>query len=250
MSYQNVTGSYEMVASWPWPHRISRRSPGSGAHRRGCVLRASSFWTARAPAHSLREELAYMLRPFPKHPSAPRSAERAIASCLWIVLGSAVLLLGCAPTGHFVNQVYRRGAITYRLGALPPPWKQIGLRGPDLVFKHPDGGTIATSAQCPCRDDVPLHVLTNHLLFGVEAQKEHARVPLTIDGRGALRTQLRGELDGVPIEMDLVVLKKDGCSYDLQLVASPQHVAARRPDFEALVRGFTTSPGSGTGPRS
>lgn len=188
--------------------------------------------------------------PFPKDPSAPRSQARATRSCAWSLLGGAVLLLGCAPTGHFVSQVYRRGAITYQLGALPPPWKRIGLRGPDLVFRHPDGGTIATNAQCPCRDDVPLHVLTNHLLFGVEAQKEHARVPLTLDGRGALRTQLGGELDGVPIEMDLVVLKKDGCSYDLQLVAGPRQIDARRPDFEALVRGFTTSPARGTGPRS
>ncbi|MFO0577684.1 MAG: hypothetical protein U1A78_27070 [Polyangia bacterium] len=191
-----------------------------------------------------------MPRPFPKDPHAPRGPKRASRSRRWSPLCLAVLLLGCAPTGHFVNQVYRRGAVTYRIGALPPPWKRIGLRGPDLVFRHPEGGTIATSAQCPCREDVPLHVLTNHLLFGVEAQKEHARAPLTLDGRGALRTQLGGELDGVPIEMDLVVLKKDGCSYDLQLVASPQHIAARRPDFEALVRGFTTSPASDPGPRS
>ena len=174
---------------------------------------------------------------------------RARTSRLCGPLCLVLLLLGCAPTGHFVNQVYRRGGVTYRLGVLPPPWQRIGLRGPDLVFRHPEGGTIAISAQCPCRDDVPLHVLTNHLLFGVEAQKEHAREPLTLDGRGALRTQLGGELDGVPIEMDLVVLKKDGCSYDLQLVASPQHIAARRPDFEALVRGFTTSPARDPGPR-
>ena len=38
--------------------------------------------------------------------------------------------------------------------------------------------------------------------------------------------------------LDVIVLKKSGCSVDLQLVAAPGMIEARRPDFEAFVRGF------------
>lgn len=153
----------------------------------------------------------------------------------------AASLFGCASSGRFLNQVYRRGQVAYRLGALPPQWQAKSWKGADVIFRHRHGGTIATSSQCPCGEDVPLSVLTNHLLFGIEIRKEWSRTPFTLDGRAALRTRLTGELDGVPIELDLVVLKKDGCAYDLQLIAGAQQFAARQRDFEGLLRGFTSS---------
>jgi hypothetical protein len=166
------------------------------------------------------------------------------AQLLHAALGLSVLL-ACAGPGSFVNQVYRRGAVAYRVGPLPAAWERVSVGRLNLVFRHREGGTLAVNATCPHREDAPLHVLTNHLLFGIEAQREKSRTPITLDGRAGLRTRLTGELDGVPIEMELVVLKKDGCAYDLQLVTSPQRFAARQPDFDGFLRGFTTSVSAG-----
>jgi hypothetical protein len=44
-------------------------------------------------------------------------------------------------------------------------------------------------------------------------------VPL--DGREALRSHVVAKLDGVPRELLLTVMKKDGCVYDFALVAPP-----------------------------
>ena len=63
------------------------------------------------------------------------------------------------------------------------------------------------------------------------------------DGREALRTEVTAELDGVPIALDLVVLKKDGCLYDLQLAAAPATLSQRQPDFTNFVSAFSTLPG-------
>jgi hypothetical protein len=160
-----------------------------------------------------------------------------------LVLSLGISLCACAAPSRFVNQIYRRGDIAYRVGALPSAWQQVAGKGADLAFRRRDGGTIATSSQCLDVQDVPLDVLTNHLLFGVERQQERRRTPFTLDGRAALRTHLGGEVDGVPVELDLVVLKKDGCVYDLQLIAAVPQLARCQADFEAFMQGFGTLPG-------
>jgi len=108
-----------------------------------------------------------------------------------------------------------------------------------MVYHHRGGGSISVSGKCqPGRiEDVPLDVLTNHLLFGVEVLRE-SRDFVTLSGREAQRSHLLGTVDGVAVEMELIVLKKDGCTYDLQLVTAPADFAARRTDFAAFGRGF------------
>jgi hypothetical protein len=162
----------------------------------------------------------------------------ALSLSSWLCLG----LAGCGPAAKLTGSEYRRGAVAYRLGPLSRDWQRVRSGGADLAFRHGGGGTIVVSGQCPAQDDAPLDVLTNHLLFGVTARKEQARQTLTLDGREALRTQLAGALDGVTVALDLVVLKKDGCLYDLQLIAGPTVFPDRQPDFSAFVSGFATSP--------
>jgi hypothetical protein len=118
-------------------------------------------------------------------------------------------------------------------------WKAAPAREGGVAYHHAKaGGTIAANRTCEDVEDVPLDVLTNHLLIGVEERKEASRRPLTVAGRGALRTRLDGKIDGVPVGLDLVVLKKDGCVYDLMLVGSPQRVEALAPEFERFVARF------------
>ena len=126
----------------------------------------------------------------------------------------------------------------FRIGALPAPWRRVQIADGQLAFHHADGGTILAHATCEPRDDVSLNVLTNHLLFGIEQRRELARTPLSVDGRQALRTRLMGTLDGVAVALDLVVLKKDGCMYDLELASAPEVFALRQPDFERFFGGF------------
>lgn len=159
---------------------------------------------------------------------------------LLLVLGAA----GCTRPGTLDGQSYHRGEIAYRIGSLPPDWSRVSAHGADLAFRHRDGGTIAVSASCGTAnsDDVSLDVLTNHLLFGIPRQVEDPRVPFTLDGREALRTHVRGLVDGVAVDLDLVVMKKDGCTYDLQLLAGPTVFPARQLDFAPFVAAFATGP--------
>jgi hypothetical protein len=150
----------------------------------------------------------------------------------------------CQTGGGLSGDTYRDGLVSYRIGTLSPDWGRVRVADGQVAFHHPGGGSILANANCQPRQDVSLDVLTNHLLFGIEDRREESRVRFQLDGRMALRTRLDGTLDGVPISLDLVVLKKDGCIYDLGLAAAPSVFPQRRPDFERFVRGFARLEGA------
>src|SRR3954468_884552 len=149
----------------------------------------------------------------------------------------APFALGCAMA-RFEGDTYHGAHATYRLGRLTGEWRRREVPGANLTFVSDSGGTIFVNATCTDIKDLSLDVLTNQELFGVEQQREVRREVLTLDGRAALRTRLTGTLDGVPVAMELVVLKKDGCTYDFGLIASQDVFAARGADFSILVSGF------------
>jgi hypothetical protein len=129
-------------------------------------------------------------------------------------------------------------AVPRLAGALPEPWSKIRGDAQSVAYHHASGGTIAADITCGDADDVPLDVLTNHLLFGIRDRRELRRTGLIVDGRAALRTRLDGTIDGVRVTLDVVVLKKDGCTYDLLLLASPEVASRREPDFERFIAAF------------
>jgi hypothetical protein len=81
-------------------------------------------------------------------------------------------------------------------------------------------------------------VLTRHLLMGFTEREELSQQLITLDGREALRSRHAAKMDGVPVELELVVLKKDGCVFDFTYVAPPGQAQARMSDFDGLLAGF------------
>jgi hypothetical protein len=56
--------------------------------------------------------------------------------------------------------------------------------------------------------------------------------------REAMHSIATGKLDGVPRKLELFVLKKDGCVYDIVLDASPQHFGSARVAFARVCDSF------------
>ena len=65
------------------------------------------------------------------------------------------------------------------------------------------------------------------------------------DGREAMHSVMLAKLDGVPKKFDVWVLKKDGCVYDMYLIAEPARFDAGVGEFRKFVSGFTTVPVDG-----
>ncbi|MEM1413926.1 MAG: hypothetical protein AAGH15_03460 [Myxococcota bacterium] len=163
-------------------------------------------------------------------------------------LGAAALLLGllgaCGGPGYD-GRVYRDDEARYALEAPGDAWEALDVDAQnDLAWRHRGiGAVMQANARCDPALDIPLEALTAHLLIGFTERRDREETRVPMDGREALRTELRAKLDGVERSLVFVVLKKDGCVYDFALVAAPAHRDEAGAAFDALVASFAAGRG-------
>ncbi|RKH66035.1 hypothetical protein [Corallococcus aberystwythensis] len=160
---------------------------------------------------------------------------------LLLTLVLSGLLAGC-HRATFEDSVLQKSDVKYRVGPLSNSvWERRGFDDNDLAFveRGDTGRVIATNSTCKDHDDPSLQVLTKHLLMGFTERQDLGQRSFTLDGREALRSRYVAKLDGVPISLELVVLKKDNCVFDFSYVAPVGTADARMADFESLFQGFS-----------
>jgi hypothetical protein len=158
----------------------------------------------------------------------------------------ALWCAGCGGGSTFVNGVYHDAEARYRVGELGSSWDRMDIDDNDLAWHSGEhGAVVQVNATCDPGNDVPLTSLTNHLLIGFTDREYRSSDVVQLDGREALRSHVIAQLDGVPRELLLYVLKKDDCTYDFALIApNDERFTRAESEFEQLVRGFTTQPGA------
>jgi hypothetical protein len=149
--------------------------------------------------------------------------------------------VACASSG-FDGHVYQSGALRFRVGQIPANWRPIEADDALLAFRDdPANATIALNGRCGVDgDDVPLTSLTQHLFLQFTDRELEAQKPLSLDGRGALRTEIRAALDGVKKHYVVYVLKKNGCVYDFMYIAATDSEPTSLAMFDGFVQGFAT----------
>jgi hypothetical protein len=157
-----------------------------------------------------------------------------------IMLLALAALTGCRRVS-FEDSVFSKKDVSYSIGELPSHWSRVHVKDGDLAFSEQGTGrALSINSTCEGHDDPPLPVLTRHLLMGFTERQEQAQRVIVLDGREALRSRYLAKLDGVPVELELVVLKKNGCVFDFTYVAPPGEVEPRLADFDTLLAGFST----------
>jgi hypothetical protein len=143
--------------------------------------------------------------------------------------------------GYHKGEVYT-GKGKFTLGSLPPSWKGPHIIRKQLVYDNdPIDGTILSDALCgPKFLDAPLPRLAKDLFEQMGNEKMGRIKEFMLDGRAAVRLQGVGSIDGVLIQMDVVVMKKDFCVYDFVYFAPPKTFAKGISDFEGYFNGFQT----------
>ncbi len=158
---------------------------------------------------------------------------------------------GCARADALDGRIYRKSGVEVRMGAIPVSWRRIEVDGADVAFRDDAReGSVLFDVRCGRRDeDAPLSVLTEHLIMGTTAREFDAEDTVPFDQREALHTLLRAKLDGVPMQYDIYVMKKDGCVYDLVYVAPPGRFAEGAAEFEEFAGGAHAMSTSGASER-
>jgi hypothetical protein len=153
----------------------------------------------------------------------------------------AVTLSSCSHTG-LEGGVYRGDGFAFRLQPPDGGWTRVDHSQAALAYRNEGRrASILINARCGVDgDDVPLVALTNHLFIDFTDRNVAAQEVVPFDGREAMHTTMSAKLDGVPMSYDVWVFKKNGCVYDLLLVAPGATFAESRPAFRSMVESFAT----------
>lgn len=171
---------------------------------------------------------------------AADTARTRVSTGLGIGVHLALLVLvlaGCA-SASFVGGIYDDGVVRYRIGEPGPGWQRVKVDDNDLAFHHPRFGTISVNSTCKDYDDVPESALMNQLLFDTRERVYRLEETVTLDGRGASHVVVDLELDGVPLTLEVYLMKKDGCVYDLTRISSREAFEPGRRDFQSVLAQF------------
>lgn len=153
-----------------------------------------------------------------------------------ILVFLAVLAFNCR--GGLVGGMYTRDGLAYRVVEPAGGWRRIAFEDNDLAWLSAQGHVIAVNATCSGHEDPQLEVLMNHLVIGFTDREWVSKKKFELDGREAMRSQVKARLDGVATSLDLVVLKKNGCVHDFTYVSPTGLEAAHQAEFDALIEGF------------
>ena len=128
----------------------------------------------------------------------------------------------------------------YKVGPISKEWKNGVGKFPGVVFENKKiGATIVTEAICGgAFEDLSLELLTQNLMAGLGGAKKIKKEFWQLSGREALYTLTEASLDGVPEQLEIVVLKKNLCEFDFYSIAAPQNGAAVSQAFADFVKGF------------
>jgi hypothetical protein len=152
------------------------------------------------------------------------------------------MLVSTGSCGALLREgLFQKNGLKYRvIEPAQPLWKRVEFAENDLAWAATETGhLIAMNSTCKDHGDPSLEVLTNHLLMGFEGRVLRDRRAETIDGRAALRSCFDVIIDGVPAEVEVVVLKKNGCVHDFTYVSPKGQRPRQQATFDGLVSGFS-----------
>lgn len=100
------------------------------------------------------------------------------------------------------------------------------------------GNTIAVLSECSEQKDPSLTTLEGETIQALNNYKVTNTEDFKFQDRAARRAQVEGAVDGIPVKMDLVIFKKNSCSYTITYVGRAAGFDKDRPAFEQFLMGF------------
>ena len=164
----------------------------------------------------------------------------------WFTLGCLTLMsfTSCRATvGHVMGQQFVSPAYAFEVPLPGDEWQPVPDEPSVLTIAHTQlAAGITISVTCHQARDVPLDILTRHLLFGFKSIEILQQAPQVLNGVPALKTVARARLDGREVQLLGLVARRDGCIYDIVYFASPQDYSPGEPSFERMMAGFRFLP--------
>lgn len=197
----------------------------------------------------------------PIHEPVARSPGRTLAG---LALAVAVAFpAGCAggSEGLYVERWQpgwkggKREA-TFRYGQPGRGWEPLQDKQIQVAWRHStDPAIIQIFSECGSHGDSDLEDFTDHQRIDYtewaiveeptgeldaegQPRMRAKQYYSTIADREALRTTVQANLDGADVMIEYVVVKKNGCLFDLTYIAVPRAFEAHLGEFQTVIDGF------------
>jgi hypothetical protein len=159
---------------------------------------------------------------------------------LGAVAAVGLLALGAGCSADRIERGVFYSSKGYQVTLPASGWRRDPGPEADLALARgsPPGGMLADAT---CEASVrgrPLRLLARHATFGMASRETVEQAEITVGGRPALRTVLRGRAAGALLQVESVVVKDEQCVYDFLYVAPLEHFEQGRGEFRALVGSF------------
>src|ERR1700677_3055787 len=154
-----------------------------------------------------------------------------------LVLSAGYLFTACALFGGGDDEPVKN----FNVKTVPPPYpyEEIGAGSVDHVWQsRKTGNTIAYNSSCVEKNREDLHSLEKGVFSGVDNVKVTKETKMTVDNVPADRTHAEGQTEKIPISIDLIVIEKNNCTYDLAYVARTATFDAELDLFNTFVERF------------
>lgn len=119
------------------------------------------------------------------------------------------------------------------------PYSEITNKANDKTWlSSATGNTISYLSDCGNAADPAIDQLESDSLSVLNDMKVSETQDLTFNNRAARRTTADGTVDGVPVELSLLIFKKDGCNYTLTFAGVKKQFNSEKKYFDAFVNSF------------
>jgi hypothetical protein len=101
--------------------------------------------------------------------------------------------------------------------------------------------TISLNSACRERfkkDETDLQEFTGQLLLGISDIRDRTERAITVSSLPAIETTLTGRVEERLTRIQVVVVKKSNCVYDLMYVSRPKHFESSLPAFTQFISTF------------
>ncbi|MGZ6427251.1 MAG: hypothetical protein ACXWQ4_17815 [Bdellovibrio sp.] len=118
--------------------------------------------------------------------------------------------------------------------APPAPFKEIAVENSDKAWlSRETGNTISFLSECGGNIELSLKQIETDSLSALADLETLKEEEISYNGRAARQSLSKGTIDGVPVQLALLVFKKNGCNFTLIY-------GGKRKNFETEKRFFDT----------
>lgn len=156
---------------------------------------------------------------------------------LFLAFAFCAPLTGCALLGggDEENVGTKNKEIKYK--APPTPYTQVLISSADYVWQSKKtGSTIAINSLCNRYQDGTLSNLKKNILSGIDGLSIEKTEKIIHSGKEAEKIMVKGTTEGVPINVSLLILQKNGCTFDIAYISRASSFNSELAHFEKFLK--------------